>query len=288
MGGLLLFGYIRPFKPQLRMCEYDIYKGVYCGLCKEMGKFGLALRFTLSYDFAFLGLLSLSISGETATLSPQNCFAHPLKKTPCLQATGALNYTAAAAAMSIYHKVRDDFADKGFGKKFLAAMLIPFIKGGYKKAASAYPELAKIIAEQMKIQMQLESEHCLCIDKAAEATAQIIAAIAAGISEDAAQKRVLSRFGYLLGRYVYLTDALDDVRGDFAEGGYNPLLDGNTFDRDILRGRVKDSVFFTLGELASAYTLLNIKNYQSILDNIVYLGLKDTFGTVYDERKLTK
>lgn len=283
-----MFGYIRPFNPQLRMCEYDIYKGVYCGLCKEMGQFGIALRFTLSYDFAFLGLLSLSINGDAAMLSPQRCIAHPLKKTPCLQATSGLNYTAAAAAISIYHKLRDDFADKGFGKKLAAAILLPFVKGGYKKASSTYPQLAVLVAEQMKTQALTEKACCKSIDKAAEATAQIMAGIAAEISNDAAQKRVLSRFGYLLGRYVYLTDALDDVRADFKDGNYNPLLDGGEFDRDTLRDSIKDSVFFTLGELANAYTLLNIKNYKSILDNIVYLGLKDIFGTVYNERKLKK
>ena len=30
-----MFGYVRPFKPELRMKEYEAYKAVYCGLCKE-------------------------------------------------------------------------------------------------------------------------------------------------------------------------------------------------------------------------------------------------------------
>ena len=33
-----MFGYVRPFKPYMRMFEYDIYKAVYCGLCKDMGR----------------------------------------------------------------------------------------------------------------------------------------------------------------------------------------------------------------------------------------------------------
>lgn len=52
-----MFGYVRPFKPYMRMFEYDIYKAVYCGLCKDMGRrYGFVTRFTLSYDFAFLSL----------------------------------------------------------------------------------------------------------------------------------------------------------------------------------------------------------------------------------------
>ena len=292
IGVLLLFGYIRPFKPHLRMCEYDTYKAIYCGLCKELGSnFSFPSRFTLSYDFAFLGLLSFAINENDAKIDLQSCIAHPLKKTPCLVCDGGLTYTAAAAAISVYHKLKDDMMDKGFKKKAMALLILPFVTGAYKKAKKLYPSLALIIEEKMKLQIALEKEHCASIDNAAEPTAQIMSEIAKQLSKDEDQQRVLARFGYLLGRYVYITDALDDVKDDFKKKDYNPLITQNNcqeLDMDQIKSFAKDSVFFTLGELANVYALLNIEKFKPILDNIIFIGLRNTFTLVLNEKEILK
>ena len=44
----------------------------------------------------------------------------------------------------------------------------------------------------------------------------------------------------------------------------------------------------SLGEMSNAYVLLDLKKYKDILDNIVYLGLKNTFKLVYNEINLKK
>ena len=56
-----MFGYIRAAKPEMRIKEFELYKAVYCSLCKELGKsYGFLARLTLSYDFTFLALLNMS------------------------------------------------------------------------------------------------------------------------------------------------------------------------------------------------------------------------------------
>ena len=37
-GGDNMFGYLQPFKDELRMKDHQLYKSVYCGLCKSMKK----------------------------------------------------------------------------------------------------------------------------------------------------------------------------------------------------------------------------------------------------------
>ena len=60
-----MFGYIRPKIPELKVREYDQYKGIYCSLCKRMGKeYGIASRFALSYDSTFLVLMMLGLEDE--------------------------------------------------------------------------------------------------------------------------------------------------------------------------------------------------------------------------------
>lgn len=76
-----LFGYIRPFKPYMRYSEYQVYGGFYCGLCKNLGEnYGQLYRMMLSYDFAFLGILSNSYNTDPLYFEPQRCIVHPLKK----------------------------------------------------------------------------------------------------------------------------------------------------------------------------------------------------------------
>lgn len=277
-----MFGYVKPFKPHLRMCEYDIYQAVYCGLCKVLGKsYGFSSRITLSYDFAFLGLMALAMNDSEAEVVPQRCVAHPLKKTPCLKSPDGLDYTAAAASILIYYKIKDDAADSGFFKKIGAFFMLGATKGAYKKAAAKYPDLAEYVEEQMKQQSKLEKENCKSVDRASEPSSNILGEIASRLSDDPEQKRILHRFGYLLGRYIYISDAFDDLEKDFRCRGFNPLILGdsviNELNLPIVQKKAEDSINFTLGALADSYVQLEIKRFKPILDNIVYLGLKNTF-----------
>ncbi len=285
-----MFGYVRAFKPYMRVCEFDTYQGVYCGLCKKMGrKFGLVSRLTLSYDFTFLALMNMSLNNLSLTACRQRCIVHPLKKRVCAVCENGLEYPAYAAVILVYHKLRDDLADRGLKHKLRAAAALPFFRRFYKKARIKYPQLADTIEEQMKLQRATEQEKTQSIDKACEPTAAMMAEIACGLCDKEESKPVLKRFGYLLGRYIYICDALDDAKEDYKKGGYNPLLflcsDG---DSDVLSDRdfkalcdyAADSVNFTLGELAEAYVKLDIQMYKPIVDNIIYLGLKYVFEQI--------
>jgi len=239
---------------------------------------------TLSYDFAFLGLMALAVNDDIpADTEPQRCIAHPWRKIPCLVcgSRDGLDYTAAAAEILIYNKIADDAADSNFFGKLGARLMLLIMKKPYKKARDKYPELADYVSEQMKRQAKLEKDNCKSIDRASEPSSNILGEIAAGLSDNEEQKQILRRFGYLLGRYVYISDAFDDVEKDFETGGFNPLIWGNPAINDLdlpdVRKRTYDSINFTLGALADAYVRLDIKRFKPITDNIVYLGLKNTF-----------
>ena len=56
-----MFGYVRPFKGEMLVKEYDAYKGVYCQLCRALGKYyGFPMRLTLSYDCTLYAMLALN------------------------------------------------------------------------------------------------------------------------------------------------------------------------------------------------------------------------------------
>lgn len=289
-----MFGYIRAFKPYMRVCEYDTYSAVYCGLCKKIGKeFGFAPRFSLSYDFTFLALMDMSLNGIEMSAERQRCAAHPLKKRFCVTCGEGLDYSASAAMLLVYHKLKDDLQDKDLKSKIRALLAIPFFKIPYKKSRIKYPDLANNIEEQMTFQRKIEKEKCASIDMACEPTARIMQEIF-GELDGGRDKKDLRRFGYLLGRFIYICDAFDDLKEDCKKGNYNPLLlifsdsakDGQIPEEQFekIKEYFSDSVNFTLGELAEVYVKLDVTKYKPIIDNIIYLGLKNVFNMVKSEK----
>ena len=60
-----MFGYVRIEKPDLLIRDFTIYKSVYCGLCKAIGRrAGQIPRGAVTYDMTFLTLLLMALSVE--------------------------------------------------------------------------------------------------------------------------------------------------------------------------------------------------------------------------------
>lgn len=269
-----MFGYIKPFQPELKVRELEEYKAVYCGLCKELGRsFGLLARFTLSYDFAFLAMLATALEDDICPETERcRCIAHPFCKRLRTKENAAVSFSARIAVISVYYKLLDDRADRGFAKKLVATVLMPFAKAARKKAlAFADGRSADAAALEMtEAQRKLEAEHCKSPDAAAEPTANFLSAVFSLLAKTTEESMVLSRLGYLFGRYIYFCDALDDLEQDKKSGDYNPFLySGNSAAFDA-----KASIFLTTAEIESDFDLLTLCKYKEILSNIFTLGLR--------------
>lgn len=270
-----VFGYVKACKSELKIKEYEIYKAVYCSLCKKLGKsYGILSRFTLSYDFTFLALLNMSLQDGCDGFHQKRCTFNPLKKCNYCKNDSGIDMPAAAAMIMLYYKILDNIADERGFKKFGFWCLKPIFSSAHKKAAKQYPQIETAVAEYISAQNTLEKANCKSLDEAADPTAKVMEKILALCSENEMQKRVLARFGYCLGRYIYLLDAAVDLSHDIKSGSYNVLK--NICDTDI-RDHIKQQLYFCANEAAKAFELLEIKKYKSILGNIIYLGLEETF-----------
>lgn len=280
-----LFGYIKPYKPEMKMMEFDTYKAVYCGLCKQLGKgFGPFARFTLSYDFAFLSLLALGVANSCPGYKRQSCAANPLKKKPCLCMCDESRFSASAAMTMFYYKIKDNYQDSGIGGKIVSVLLLPYAGHARKKAARLYPEMDAIISREMEKQRKVEQETG-SVDAAAEPSARALAEISRLIPAGEADRKVLERLCYLTGRWVYLMDALDDLEDDLRDGCFNPYLRrfGITRENDSLeevKEYAKGMIRLTAGELSNTYELLGLNRFKPILDNIIYLGMPEMLRQV--------
>ncbi len=269
-----LFGYIKPYRPELKIREAEEYRSIYCGLCKELGKsYGIFAKMTLSYDFAFMAMLFMSLDEEICpSFEKCRCIAHPLKKQCRCEQNRAVSLSATAAMILIYYKLKDNLEDKGFFKKIGSAFLMPFAKAVRKKALSSGEEaviIDKAAQNMMEAQAALEKANCERVDEAAEPTAKFLEKIIT-LGGKKADERVLRRFGYLLGRYIYLCDAIDDLDDDRKKGNYNPFIYGS----ENALSDAKAAVFVTIAELSDDLELLPLDRYREIVENIVCIGLK--------------
>ena len=82
--------------------------------------------------------------------------------------------------------------------------------------------------------------------------------------------------GYCMGRYIYLLDAAVDLEDDLKKGNYNPLKT-TAEDKNYVKNVIVPQLYISAAETAKAFELLDCKKLKNILDNIIYLGLEDTF-----------
>lgn len=274
-----MFGYIRPLNPELKVADLEIYKSVYCGLCRALSRsYGPAARFVLSYDFAFTALLHMSLRDEAPAIKPGRCPYKPLSPTPHLEDCAELRFSSGVAALMLYHKVSDDIADKPTLLSLPYRAALPPAAAARKRAAALYPEADAITAKAMERQREVELDCESSLDAACEPSAQALSGLFALMSEDGGERRILSRLGYMMGRFVYTCDAIADLREDKKSGSFNPLIHTGA-DIDRLRA----SLYLTQAEALSAYQLLRPRHFGSILDNILTVGMRHTTDTVLQE-----
>jgi hypothetical protein len=87
--------------------------------------------------------------------------------------------------------------------------------------------------------------------------------------------------GYSLGRWLYIIDAVDDMARDRKSGNYNVFLQKyqDSSDPAVLK-EAEFNLYFSLAKAAEAYSRLPVKKNKGILDNILYLGLKERTNLV--------
>ena len=278
-----MFGYIKPLKPELRIREAEEYRSIYCGLCRELKKYGVFSRMTLSYDFAFMALFFMAADENSCPeFTHCRCIAHPLKKQCQCINNDKISLSAKAAVILTYYKIKDDLSDNGFFKKIRAAFLLPFASSARKKAVSS-DETAKFIdfaaKEMTESQRKIEEENCPSSDMAAEPTAVFLEKLMSlGSSEE--NEKILRRFGYLLGRYIYLCDALDDIDDDRKKNNYNPFI----FSGEEAVSSAKSALFMTTAELSDDLELLELDRYKEIVENIVCLGLRNEVERIINKK----
>lgn len=264
-----MFGFVVANPEKLSEEQRLRYKGIYCGLCEELGEGrGFRYRVALTYDLVFLAIVLSSVCGEEYVKSEGRCAVHPMKKRYFLRN----KYTSYAADMNIalaYYKYLDDLRDDDSKKALLLSRL--FEKEN-EKIERKYPVQCEVIKAQLKELSLIEKNDVLIPDIPALSFGKLLGSIFA--VDDLPEKEKLYEFGVALGKFIYLLDAAVDLKHDIKKQSYNPFFQMSSDSAEpILR--------MLMAECVEKYNELPVKQDKEIIENILFSGI----WTQYDVRK---
>ena len=268
------------YKDRLNEEEKAEYQAFYCGLCKKLReKFGLKSQLILTYDCTFLGMLLDSLYEEPIEEKSLFC-AHKMARvrvTDCDE----LNYAADMNLLLAYQNYRDKTLDAKKGSMHRAsAAAIRFLKKDYERIAGRYPRQAKALETYMEKLLAYEKSPDPNPDYAANLTGEML-------SEFFDEKQdefsgYLRKTGYFLGKFIYLSDAYEDLEEDRKNGTYNPYaeLQGTEgFDE-----RIREHLESVMAECTKYFEMLPLFEHREILRNILYSGIWIPFAHARSKR----
>ena len=151
-----------------------------------------------------------------------------------------------------------------------------------KKAKKLFPEVDEIIGKAMSEQSKVEQKSGAGIDASAHPSAVAMGKLLAyGFDSEKAAK--LERMGYLVGRWVYLTDAYDDMPDDRKTSSYNVFNNIGKSEKET-EEYAEGVLNVTAAELARELEGMKPARFGEILENIVYDGMYNTVELIKKER----
>ena len=196
--------------------------------------------------------------------------AHPTKKTPIMESNKSLLYASTAMIILTLLKLEDDIRDE---KSFSAALIYALLFRAKRKVIKNHRKLYDNCRKQINKLNELEKNNCSDIDALSDVFANLLKILfVPDFIDDENNSKILAYIGYMLGRFIYIIDAYEDIEKDRRKKAFNPfVISKKAPDKD----EIEKLLTFNLSSLANTYELLDIKINKPILDNIIYLGLSD-------------
>ena len=257
-----MFGYLTANLEILSEQQKKKYKAYYCGLCQSLcDNFSSIARNTLTYDLTFATILLNSINHPENNKSIyKNCPLHPFKKQMMIIGDYNLYFSYMNMYFTFYNLI-DDINDDN---SLIAKVNLSALKKHINKIEQAYPDVTTKIKQQLQLISQAEKENNTNPDVCSNYFGIILSEIISYPSLVA--QDILKDFGFHLGKFIYLMDAVVDLKKDIKKQKYNPLVFYPDVDFHKMLMAIMENVDFY-------YQKLDIKEDKDIIDNIIYSGI---------------
>lgn len=275
-----MFGYIIVNKAEMKFKEFDIYHSYYCGLCRKLKeKYGAGGQISLSYDMTFLLMLLTGLYEPEVVQGQCKCIAHPFERHET-RSNILTEYIADMNVLFTYYKCQDDWEDERKLHKLLYGRLL---EGKSGRLRSEYAEKVRCIDMLMHDIREAERAGNTDIDTMSGMFGKIMAKIVVCREDEWSDN--LGRFGFYLGKFIYLLDAYEDVEEDIRKGTYNPLK--KKFDELDFEEECRTILTMMMSECCKEFEKLPILENVEILRNILYSGVWCRYEAVREKRRET-
>ncbi len=276
-----MFGYIIINKAEMKFREYEVYHSYYCGLCRKLSdKYGVSGQLSLSYDMTFLLMLLTGLYDPPTETGELRCIAHPLEKHT-YRTNLFTEYFADMNVLLTEYKCRDDWKDE---KKLTRLVYGRILAGKSRKYKDLYGDKLGRIAGLMRDYALAESEGRNDVDTMAGLFGKVMAEIVRCREDEWSGN--LYRLGFFLGKFIYLSDAYEDVEEDIKKGTFNPLK--KKFGTPEFEEECKTILTMMMSECCREFEQLPILDNVEILRNILYSGVWGRYEPVHARREKEK
>lgn len=271
-----MFGYILPSLESLDEEEKLRYHAVYCGVCRSIrARYGQRCRLAVSYDMTFLALVLGSLYEPKERSAQKRCPIHPIQPQEIAQSEFT-DYAADLSVAMAYHKCLDDWCDdrSAKAKAASATLVVP-----YRKAKKRIPRACAAIEQAMgdihaiedsSLSKGATSHSANGIEQNPDAAANRFGMLLGDLFayKDDFWATDLRRFGARLGKFVYVMDAVMDLRQDRETGSYNPFASSSR-----VREEFREDLELLAAATADAFERLPLERDVHVLRSVLYSGV---------------
>lgn len=276
-----MFGYIRPYKPELKGEDKDRYLSSYCLLCNKLkDDYGFLAKYLLNYDITFL-LLYLNYYYDNEDIQKYNvrCPYNPIKVRTLSCSKNALSYSAFINYWLVTEKLMDDVNDERNPFKFIIYKYLTS-KKKFKEKKSIY--FGKITHLTEMLQKVYEDENSMAdsfdFDRVTNAFGAFFSEIF--YFKIAKNSDKVDKLLFQIGKWVYIIDAYDDYDEDVRRKKFNILCslnDNASNDKGILFEKAFSLHIQLSNKINSILSDFDKEIEDSIIRNILTYGLNYVF-----------
>lgn len=254
-----MFGLVMAGENDLTEEEKTIYRGYYCGLCRKLGeRGGIRSRMTLTFDLTFLALFLSGYYDLEETRSEIRCPAHPKKKKLTVT-TDMTDYAADMNLILSYEKCRDDWEDE---RKLGARTVQAALKKAVGECEKRYPEKTAAIRKILQDLSVIEASG----EHNPDIPANCFGSLMGELFDVRNDNEDLRRFGFLLGKVVYIMDACLDLHDDLKKCRYNPMVETSSSE-------FQQILTVLLSDCTNCCDTIHLPKYRGIVNNVLYSGI---------------
>lgn len=272
-----MFGYVVVNKPDLTFREFDLYQSYYCGLCKTLKeKYGSKAQISLNFDLNFISILLTGLYEPATQVEMKRCFVHPMKKH-MTRYNECVDYAAKMTIVLTYYKCEDDWQDE---RKLSKQAYKKLINKAYQEVKAEYPnKVAKIEASLGKI-FDYEKQDKINFDEISNHFGVVMGEICAYKDDEWYDE--LYHLGFYLGKFIYFSDAYEDIESDLKKGTFNPFKD--LYQTNEFEDKCKEILELMISEATMAFERLPIIENANLIRNILYGGVWTRYMMVKQKR----